>query len=327
MSASKSLLLRIWRTAEEAMYRPDQGGGAGAELPPVQLRYVATTGNDVSGNGSFAQPFATVSHALTTITDATALKPYVVFVSPGAFTDDIPLKSDISIKGVDPSDRPTFSGALSISGGYTAGNPTGIADCIFTAAQTLDFSALAGTSFALVDNEFAAVFRLTGCIASIRSNRFANDSHFVDVPLHSQDNAFVSSDGGANFSAETIDVTWLSNGDDFGSSLNVSATAPQTMEAQHIGSQAGGGNTLTLTGAGVTFEGTAGAIPPSVVLAGGAAAPILWTQGNSIGYSAHTPGNWAGSAPAAVTDQNTLANSAIDRLAAAVEGILGHAIP
>jgi len=64
-----------------------------------------------------------------------------------------------------------------------------------------------------------------------------------------------------------------------------------------------------------------------VALAGGAAAPSLWTQGNSIGYSAHTPGNWAGSAPGAVSDQNTLANSAIDRLAAAVEGLLGHAIP
>ena len=309
------------------MYRPDQSGGSGTEPPPVQLRYVATTGSDVTGNGSFAQPFATGSHALSTITDASPSKPYVILFSSGAFTDDIALKSNIALKGVDSSDRPTFSGALSIDGGYTAGNPTGIADCIFSAAQALDFSALSSPPFALFDVEFVGTFSLTGAVASVRVNRFGSDTHFIDTPMHSQGNVFASSDGGATVEADTVDVTWLSNGDDFGSALNVIATAPQTLDAELVGSQVGGHNTLSLTGAGVTFSGTAGAIPPGVTLTGGAAAATLWTLGNSIGYSAHTPGNWSGTAPGAVSDQNTLANSAIDRLAAAVEGLLGGAIP
>lgn len=325
----RSLLARVMKTAEEAMYRPNGPGGSGTEPSPVQLRYVATTGSDVTGNGSFAQPFATVSHTLSTITDAAIGKPYVILVSSGVFADDIALKSFIGIKGVDPSDRPIFTGTMSIDAGFAASGKAGIADCIFTISQSLDFSALSAPPIALVDNEFEGTFSLTGTsVTSIRNNRFASDTHFTDnATLLTQDNTFVASDGGATFEAATVNVTWLSNGDDFGSALAVTAVNPQTFDAQLVGSQIGGPNSLTLTGAGVTYGGTAGAIPPGVTLAGGAAAPSLWTQGNSIGYEAITPGNWAVAPPGAVSDRNTLANSAIDRLAAAVEGILGHAIP
>ena len=316
------------KVADEALYRSQLPSSA-AQTPPVQIRYVASSGSDGTGNGSFAQPFATVSHALSTITDAAVGKPYVILVSPGTFAGDIALKSFVGIKGVDPSDKPVFTGTLSIDPGFTAGGKAALSDLIFTLAQTLDFSAFASPPVSIVDVQFQGTFSLTGTsVTSIRSNRFVNDTHFTDnATLLTQDNTFVSSDGGATFEAATVDVVWLSNGDDFGSALNVTAVGPQTLNAQLVGSQIGGPNTLTLDGAGVTFGGTAGAIAPTVALAGGAAAPSLWTQGNSIGYSAHTPGNWAGSAPGAVSDQNTLANSAIDRLAAAVEGLLGHAIP
>jgi hypothetical protein len=302
-----------------------------AESVPVQLRYVATTGNDVSGNGSFSQPFATVSHALATIVDASAGKPYVIFVSPGAFTDDIALQSFISIKGIDPSDRPTFSGALSIAGGFVDGSIIGLCCCEFDAPQTIDFTGTVTPIFNMTDCVFAETVALTGVAGArfvLRRNRFGSDTNFTDAASFFTDvNVFAPSDGGATIQAANVPCQWVSNGDSFGSSLNVESVAPQTQDAQLIASQSGGGNTLTLVGAGTTFEGTAGAVPPGLNLVGGASPPTLWTHGNSIGYQAFTPGNWAITSPAAVSDQNTLANSAIDRLAAAVAGLLGTPIP
>jgi hypothetical protein len=304
--------------------------GNAAEPVPVQLRYVATTGNDVSGNGSFSNPFATVSHALAAITDASAAKPYVILVSPGAFADDIALQSFISIKGVDPSDRPTFSGALSIAGGFVAGSTIGLCCCEFDVSQTIDFTGTVNPKFNVTDCVFASTFTITGVAGSLfvfRRNRFASDTSFTDIQsLFTDVNVFAPSDGGSTVSVVNISGTWVSNGDDYGASLNVESTAPQTLNAQLVGSQVGGGNSLTLFGAGTTFQGTAGSVPPGVNLVG-APPPVLWTQGNSIGYSAQVPGNWAGTSPGAVTDKFTLANSAIDRLAAAVAGLLGHAIP
>lgn len=56
--------------------------------------YVATTGNDLSGDGSQAAPFATVQHA---IDEASAGDS--VFVGAGTFVEDITLKDGVSLYG------------------------------------------------------------------------------------------------------------------------------------------------------------------------------------------------------------------------------------
>lgn len=49
--------------------------------------YVATNGNDISGDGSFGNPFATIYHANEVITDNSKENQYTIIVKNGTYTD------------------------------------------------------------------------------------------------------------------------------------------------------------------------------------------------------------------------------------------------
>lgn len=296
------------QVADEALQRAldSGGGGAGVEPKPVQLVYVATSGSDANGNGSFANPFATISHAETSITDAGALKPYVIMVAPGIYPEAIAQKSFVSIEGVDPSNPPRLDGVLSFAAGFVGG--AGLANLEFTAAQALALPATDPT-YKLVHNQFDSTLAITGAaggsILTLEQNKFIGAPTFTDITsLNTDGNTFV---GGTSVDATTLSGTWTSSGDTFRNSLGVTATAPFTMTAVLVTSQTNGG--LTLTGAGVTFRGTAGAVPPAVGLVGGAPAPTLLSSANGMSYIATTVANWSGTNPTSV-------QNALDRIAA-----------
>lgn len=74
------------------------GGGGGGDV--ANTVYVATTGSDVSGTGGIFMPFATIQHALDSITTADASQPWVIQVGPGAYPDAFSVKPWIAIIGV-----------------------------------------------------------------------------------------------------------------------------------------------------------------------------------------------------------------------------------
>ena len=289
----------------------------------------------MTGTGSFSRPFATPSHAEAAITDASAAKPYSIFISPGLFTDDIPLKSFISLRGIDPSDRPVLTGTLSLDVSFGDTDIAGLCSCVFTNSQAIDFMAIATPELDIVDCEFQGTVSLQGTgstIFRLRRNHFRNDTAFTDPStFDTQDNTFDNSDGGFSLSAFDVAVFWKSNGDDFGGTVTIVSAGgeiPPALTAQLVGSQIGGGSTLTLNGSAVSYFGTAGAIPPTVTLLGGAAAPILWSFANGIGYApTGGAGVWGATEPSTVANPISAPDSALDRLAAAVSGLLGHAIP
>jgi hypothetical protein len=325
----RSLLKRIQQTAEEGLYRPDSGGGGlSFEPPPVQIRYVASSGSDVTGTGSFSRPFATPAHAESVIIDATALKPYAIFISPGTFAGDIALKPFISLRGIDPSDRPELTGTLSLDASFTDNQSVSLDSCIFTHAQTIDFLAIANPELDIVDCAFTGVVTLRGTNATtfrLRRNRFGNDTRFTDASdFETVGNVFANSDGGCVVSATDESGSWFSDGDSFEGAVTVIAVNPNTLSVQFTGSQIGNGSSLTLNGAGVTFIGSAGAIPPTITLLGGASAPVLATKANGIGYAPTGAIGvvWAVSTPSSVANPSVAGDSALDRIAAAVAGLL-----
>jgi len=87
-------------TAELSALISDGSLATSASMP-AQYAYVAVNGSDTTGDGSFAAPYASIKYALSQITDATAIKPYVIKVGAGLFTEDNPvqLKQYIGIEG------------------------------------------------------------------------------------------------------------------------------------------------------------------------------------------------------------------------------------
>ena len=67
---------------------------------PTKYVYVATNGSDVTGDGSFTAPYATIAQALTSITDNSATLRYCISVAPGTYTSaPVTNKSYVTIRG------------------------------------------------------------------------------------------------------------------------------------------------------------------------------------------------------------------------------------
>jgi hypothetical protein len=64
--------------------------------------YVSKGGNDINGDGTINNPFATIPKALTSIVDAAPTKRYSIMVGPGNYIESFSLKANVMVIGVDP---------------------------------------------------------------------------------------------------------------------------------------------------------------------------------------------------------------------------------
>jgi hypothetical protein len=81
-----------------------QGGGGGPSTE--HFVFVSGGGNDVTGDGTENNPYATVGHALSTILDASVTKIYQIVIIPGMapVVGDIALKPYVVIEGLISAD-------------------------------------------------------------------------------------------------------------------------------------------------------------------------------------------------------------------------------
>lgn len=82
------------------------GGSSPSTIKTLDnTRYVAVNGDDEHGTGSIANPYATISHTLTTITDASLSNPYNIQLASGIFieSDTIQCKDYVFITGMGAS--------------------------------------------------------------------------------------------------------------------------------------------------------------------------------------------------------------------------------
>jgi hypothetical protein len=321
--------------AEEALLRAlGSSNGGGSILPPLpsatEIVYVNKGGNDATGTGTIIQPFLTPTKALASITDASAVKPYTVQMGPGTYADALALKSFVTFFGEDPLVPVIFSGVFSIAAGFANNGYTGFTNILITSAQAIAWGAVAGGAF-----RFMAcgvnIFAVSGFAGGVPSQLFSDDTTFTSLAAQDCNVITKRTDwtAGPNiFTAAGIACSWQSRSDAFSTVSNLEVVASGAFAASFVGIGTQLGDQLVLNGANVVYSGTAGAIPPITSRLAGAPPPVLLSFGNSIGYAPTTAAaNWSGVAPGAVSDPNVSGNSALDRLATAVRGLLGAPIP
>jgi hypothetical protein len=79
----------------------------------IQDLYVNQNGSDTAGNGTEAWPFATIQKALSSISDASTSKRYVIHVAPGEYPGAFNVKPWVAIEGA--SNSSGFQGTVEIT--------------------------------------------------------------------------------------------------------------------------------------------------------------------------------------------------------------------
>ena len=115
-----------------------------ASVSIAQTKYVTKGGDDATGDGSLTKPYATIAAALTSITDASPTKRYVVKVEAGAYTEGaLALKANVYIVGnnnMHGTRITATSVALASDFSGSADNRSGMARMILTGACNFDWS-------------------------------------------------------------------------------------------------------------------------------------------------------------------------------------------
>lgn len=128
-----------------------------------QLVYVdAQTGSDTTGNGSPIKPFATITHALGTITGNAITKPYAIFFV-GASTENVAIKPFVSLIGTG-IETSVVNGNLTSDASWNGVDDAGttVKDIAFT-SMAINMAAIANAgTFFFVGCQFASASTFTG---------------------------------------------------------------------------------------------------------------------------------------------------------------------
>lgn len=119
-------------------------------------RYVSSTnGVDAVGNGSSLKPYATISYALSQITDASSSKLYFLNCY-GVFTEtNLAIKQFIFLQG--NNSNLTITNPITLDGGFSSGGILSIEGFgNFNADISTDFSALSSASIFINDNKIGS---------------------------------------------------------------------------------------------------------------------------------------------------------------------------
>ncbi len=105
-------------------------------------------GSDTTGDGTFSSPYATIAHAQSTITDASAIKEYEVIVMPGVYAEAVVLKPFTRLVGWDSTKNSAGFFPAHVVGAFTidaqfaaAGSVASLTSIDVDGTFTLDFVA------------------------------------------------------------------------------------------------------------------------------------------------------------------------------------------
>jgi hypothetical protein len=251
------------------------GGGGGGDGPfDTHWVWVSISGgSDDTGDGTVNKPFATIPHAVASITDNSADNQYTILVAPGTYVSDgITLKSWVTIAGLSQIGQIINVDGLSYDVDYDSsgsapcslenlilandpvliGDPTIhnpiFVDCIFQDGLTLTG---------------AASFSPWGCVIAELG------ATITDVySVFSRTNSWEGT-GGVTFQSQSLTsfCDWDADQDRFIFGVTVTQTSGQAIDFSVDGDVEG---PVTLDTPLATFEGTITACGTSVVLTGGA---------------------------------------------------------
>lgn len=133
----------------------------------AQTKIVSRGGNDVSGDGTFTKPFATIAAALTSITDASPTKRYIIKVESGAYTEGtIALKPNVFIVGDMKEAVRITASSFTLDAGFsgTGDHRSGLARVIINNAVNFDWNAVTSQAGKIYCSEvsFSSTINLNG---------------------------------------------------------------------------------------------------------------------------------------------------------------------
>lgn len=291
------------------------------QLQPSSSQFVVVSkgGSDSNGTGTFDNPYLTIAHAMATITDATSIKQYVIYVLPGAYSETtLAMKPYVYIVG----DSNQWGGVVTI--GVVAGNIT-LDPSVATMGtrlglQNVTITAPTGINFDLqsLGGSLSRVFELNDIQVGGNLVFTANgSSDFINIS-----SSFVF--GTCQFSGGTVSVSLCNlignvTTDTVGTQNSVNVFISTLFYANLAANATGGrlnitelnacgSTTLTASGATSTVYADSISLPPnaSITLSSGASIS-RFTDSYSLLYTPTTSANW-NSVP-------TLNQNALDTLA------------
>lgn len=131
-----------------------------------QVKHVAKNGNDSIADGSLGKPFATITAAMNSISDASPSKRYVIRVAPGSYTEaSLALRANMFIVG-DTQDSVRITGPVSLHSSFSgsADNRSGFSRVMLLSAVDLDWSTVtsAAGKIYIMETAFGSTVRLYG---------------------------------------------------------------------------------------------------------------------------------------------------------------------
>ena len=283
-------------------------GGTGPSFTITQELWVAATwGSDVTGDGSIFNPFQTISHAQSVITDASSIKLYEIILYPGEYTEDVAIKAFTKIVGFDPTQSAlnstypaNLSGNISLGTSFLGANQSAwITNCElsglnvhidFTGADTTIDNLLSLTNCQLstdlsVTMASSDSFELHGCTLIGEYLQIGGGSiweNTAGINSGASLSVWAGTDTGA--SLQMFNSCWEG---DINADQHGNANPGEVVIIEMINSQARNG-TCTITAAGdnlPSIDGTYGALPENPVLAGSAIVQLSRQMRVSIGLA------------------------------------------
>jgi hypothetical protein len=253
------------------------------ELAPVtptadQTVWVSKGGDDANGTGSDELPFLTIAAAQAAIIDASTSKRYALMLAPGAYTENVLLKPNVFIVGVQANIcRIDGNVALDASWGGTANNRGGLDNLVVVGDTVLDFVGL-GASNGFFFGQYPFFLGNFNVIGDSAGNFLSLQNAFLGLG--------VLLDGGQyelvmpvcdNFTNWTIrgatnqTVVFLEGGVCNGSGLITSHFGTSVLVLNYGFCWAG---SFTLDGANSQIFAQQGDLPSNIIISGGAVAPF-----------------------------------------------------
>lgn len=291
----------------------------------ANVLYVATSGSDTTGNGSFSLPFATYGKCVAAIGGAaTVSSSWTIQFAPGRYTEAMVLAPWIFIAG-DTGQTTQFFESMTLSSSFLNGSAEtggGIAFVEFEYSATVDFNF---ASIHAVNAYLSFNYVTFPTTFSVEGNGYLGSAIFfescgiennVTLSNISVTSLYTNWAVGLTLSAISSAVNWNSDGDTIDGNTLFNGNAGQAVSAILNGTSVVGGLTLNGTlatyqatisgvpGAGVTLTGSAsisqytiiGELPPQNVQPAGTDGWVLTTSGG-VSVWAAPPGVILGTTP------------------------------
>ena len=281
--------------------------GSISSNPPTvtQMIYVEKGGSDVTGDGTIGNPFLTVTHAMSTITDSSPIKRYGIIVGVGRFDEGaLTITANVFIVGQGPQLTRLSTTGITLGNGWSAGfnsdDRSGFDNLTVAGSPiVIDFTSVGlpqgdqSGKFYIYESWINPNITFTGNYAInqaiMQNSRFFGTVTVNDMYFEGDWSNFQAVVGnGTNPANQNSSINLLNSTT---SGLTITTIVGVPFPGNGFGSSNIG--SLNANGIGAVITGSVDFFPirSLITLAGGATIAYL-NDANGLGYTPRTPSNW-----------------------------------